>query len=476
MAATAIWDIRGRLDHVLDYAENPEKTKNPDWDKENNADMADVMEEAMRQAQVRGLADVIEYATEDAKTEQQYFVSSINCAKQTARKEMILTKKQWKKEDGIAAYHGYQSFAPGEGTPELAHKIGVELARRLWGDRFEVIVATHLNAKCIHNHFVLNSVSFKDGKRYYDNKASYALMRRTSDELCREYSLSVIQPKYAGQTKHYVEWKVEQEGRPTWRSTIRGDVDKAVMAAMSFPAFLRALRDMGYEVKTGVKHMAVRPPGKERFVRLRSLGPQYTEEAIRMRILRQQKQEYAPAKQTIPRRRYLGLFVLSHRITWRGLRALYYYYLHKLRQAPHVPSAPYLLREDLRQIDKLSGHAKFLNRYKIETLTSLEAHKARRQKDITALLSERTDVRNERRRTNTTPERDKELSGRLREIASLLGQYRKEVRLCGEIPARAARLRETIQNIHAERKKEMMKHEPFRRRGGSGREHDGTRR
>ena len=317
MAATAIWDIRGRLDHVLDYAENPEKTKNPDWDKENNADMADVMEEAMRQAQVRGLADVIEYATEDAKTEQQYFVSSINCAKQTARKEMILTKKQWKKEDGIAAYNGYQSFAPGEGTPELAHKIGVELARRLWGDRFEVIVATHLNAKCIHNHFVLNSVSFKDGKRYYDNKASYALMRRISDELCREYSLSVIQPKYAGQTKHYVEWKVEQEGRPTWRSTIRGDVDKAVMAAMSFPAFLRALRDMGYEVKTGVKHMAVRPPGKERFVRLRSLGPQYTEEAIRMRILRQQKQEYAPAKQTIPRRRYLGLFVLSHRITWR---------------------------------------------------------------------------------------------------------------------------------------------------------------
>ena len=87
MATTAIWDIRGRLDHVLGYAENPEKTKNPDWGKTNSADMTDVMEEAMRQAQARGLADVIEYATEGAKTERQYFVSSINCAKQTARKE-----------------------------------------------------------------------------------------------------------------------------------------------------------------------------------------------------------------------------------------------------------------------------------------------------------------------------------------------------------------------------------------------------
>lgn len=475
MATTAIWDIRGRLDHVLSYAENPEKTENPDWSKENNADMTDVMEEAMRQAQVRGLSDVIEYATEDSKTEQQYFVSSINCAKQTARKEMILTKKQWQKEGGIAAYHGYQSFAPGEVTPKLAHKIGVELARRLWGERFEVIIATHLNAKCIHNHFVLNSVSFKDGRRYCDNKASYALMRQTSDELCREHSLSVIRQKYANR-KHYAEWKAEQKSRPTWRSAIREDVDKAVMSAMSFPAFLRALRDMGYEVKTGVKHMALRPPGKERFVRLRSLGQQYTEEAIRMRILRQQKQEYAPTKQTIHRRRYLGIFTSSHRITWRGLRALYYYYLHKLRQAEYSHHALYPLREELREIDKLSAHAKFLSRYKIETLTALSTHKILREKQIVSLLSERTEIRNERRRISITPERDKELFGKLREIASLLGQFRKEVCLCDEIPARAARLREKIRIIRENQRKEVLKRESFRRRGGSGREYDGARR
>lgn len=91
---------------------------------------------------MQGLRDVMNYALQDYKTEQQYYVTGIHCRPETARQEMLLTKKQFQKEGGIVAFHGYQSFAPGEVTPQLAHEIGVNLAKKLWGDRFQVLVAT----------------------------------------------------------------------------------------------------------------------------------------------------------------------------------------------------------------------------------------------------------------------------------------------------------------------------------------------
>lgn len=171
MATTAIWKVKGNLGRVVDYAANPDKTTFTPED-------------------LQGLRDVMAYTTQGYKTEEQRYVSGVNCIPEIARDQMMLVKRQFGKEGGIAAFHGYQSFAPGEVTPEQAHEIGVELARRLWGDRFQVVVATHLDREHIHNHFVLNSVSFVDGKKYNDCKATYALMRRTSDQLCREHVCS----------------------------------------------------------------------------------------------------------------------------------------------------------------------------------------------------------------------------------------------------------------------------------------------
>lgn len=121
----------------------------------------------------------------------------INCSPATARDEMLAVKKRFGKEDGTVAYHGYQSFAPGEATPELAHEIGVKLATRLWGDRYQVIIATHLGQNHLHNHFVLNTVSFADGIKYHRTRKDYHEMQTVSDALCREYRLSVIEnPQY----------------------------------------------------------------------------------------------------------------------------------------------------------------------------------------------------------------------------------------------------------------------------------------
>lgn len=155
----------------------------------------------------RELSDVIRYAVNSEKTQQaenedctvvHRFVSGINCSPATARDEMLAVKKRFGKENGTVAYHGYQSFAPGEVTPETAHEIGMKLAARLWGDRYQVIVATHLDKENhLHNHFVLNTVSFVDGIKYHRTKKDYHDMQTVSDELCREYRLSVIEnPQY----------------------------------------------------------------------------------------------------------------------------------------------------------------------------------------------------------------------------------------------------------------------------------------
>ena len=175
MATTKIWDINVRLDHVIDYITDLEKTKNLDYGDEfsifhNNESL-------------------------DIKTEKECFVSAINCSVDIAYEEMMITKKTYNKTGGILGFHAYQSFGENEVTPEIAHQIGVQLASEMWGSRFEVVVSTHQNTKHIHNHFVINSVSFKDGKKYYDNHINYARMRRLSDDLCAEYGLSVISEK-----------------------------------------------------------------------------------------------------------------------------------------------------------------------------------------------------------------------------------------------------------------------------------------
>ena len=288
MATTSIWAVKGWLGKVVLYIENPDKTDNPKF----------YRQEELTDVQTQNLSDVLDYAVRAEKTTVipddesamvvRQLISGINCLPSTARDEMLAVKKRFGKEDGVIAYHGYQSFAPGEATPELAHEIGVKLAQRLWGERYQVLVATHLDKENhLHNHFVLNTVSFVDGIKYHRTEKDYHDMRTVSDTLCREYNLSVIQRPQAGKSKHYGEWRAEQEQRPTWRGLIRSEIDELIRQSVTEKQFYYLLRQKGYEVKFG-KDISVRPPGKERFVRLtRNFGEAYTAEAIRQRILQQ---------------------------------------------------------------------------------------------------------------------------------------------------------------------------------------------
>ena len=270
MAVTSLWPVKSKLSHVINYIRNPEKT---------------VTEGLNNLAALHQINGVMEYAANDVKTERRELVTGINCNESYAAKQFMDTKKHFNQTDGRLCYHGYQSFKADEIDAETAHAIGVELARRLWGDRFEVLVATHCNTGHYHNHLVLNSVSFVDGKRFRNSHEDYRRKRAESDRLCQEYGLSVIgKPK--NKSKNYSEWAAEKEGQPTLRSSIRVDIDRAIAASTSEQQFKRLMEDMGYEFKTRtvkgdrLKYPALKPPGAKGYFRFHKLGEEYAQTPI----------------------------------------------------------------------------------------------------------------------------------------------------------------------------------------------------
>ena len=256
MAYDKIITLRGRMDHCLDYVLNVEKT---------------------------GLANALAYVENPAKTHR--LITGINCEVDTALSDMRATKKRWDKNGGVLGYHIIHSYAPGEVTPDEAHAAGVEFAQRLLGDKYEVVVATHVDREHLHCHIVFNSVSFVDGKKYRSDFQSYfGDLRGTSNEVSRERGLSVIEPE--GHGKHYTEWTAEKQGRKIVMGYVRQDIDAAIAESFTFDTVLAALRRQGYTIKYGsnVKHTTVQPPGGGYVFRLDSMGVGYTEADIRERL------------------------------------------------------------------------------------------------------------------------------------------------------------------------------------------------
>ena len=430
----------------------------------------------------RELSDVIRYAVNSEKTQQaenedctvvHRFVSGINCSPATARDEMLAVKKRFGKENGTVAYHGYQSFAPGEVTPETAHEIGMKLAARLWGDRYQVIVATHLDKENhLHNHFVLNTVSFVDGIKYHRTKKDYHDMQTVSDELCREYRLSVIENPQYGKSKQYGEWRAEQEQRPTWRGLIRADIDEAIRQSMTERQFFDTLRKKGYEVKIG-KDISVRPPGKERFVRLiRNFGEDYSIENIRRRILSQTKAERKPSapSRTVLRVRLIGSFYKTHKIT--GFRALYFHYCYLLGIFPENKPKQnrrlhFLLREDLRKLDTITAETRLLVKYRIDTSEQLFSYRDGVKDKISALTDERKQLYKLQRTAavKADPEKAAEIKEQISALSKELAALRREAVLCDGIAERSGVIKEKIKAVRKDNqpeRKEKTDHVQFR--------------
>ena len=228
------------------------------------------------------LSKALDYIQNPAKTDGKMLVSSFGCAYETADIEFGFTLSQALDKGNNLAHHLMQSFEPGEVDYEKAHEIGRQLADAVTKGQYEYVLTTHIDKGHIHNHVIFCAVDFIDHRKYNSNKRSYYGIRNISDRLCRENGLSVVVPGRGSKGKSYAEYQAEKTGT-SWKGKLKIAVDALIPQASNFADFLRLLQAAGYEIKPG-KYISCRAPGQERFTRLKTLGADYTEEAITERI------------------------------------------------------------------------------------------------------------------------------------------------------------------------------------------------
>lgn len=242
------------------------------------------------------LSKALDYIENPDKTDGKMLVSSFGCSYETADIEFGYTLSQALDKGSNLAFHLIQSFAPGEVDYEKAHEIGKQLADAVTKGQHEYVVTTHIDKGHIHNHVIFCAVNFVDHHKYNSNKRSYYGIRNMSDKLCRENGLSVVVPGKGSKGKSYAEYQAEKTGT-SWKGKLKIAVDALIPQVSSFEELLQRLQAAGYEIKPG-KYVSCRAPGQERFTRLKTLGADYTEEAIRERIAgRRAKAAKAPREQ-----------------------------------------------------------------------------------------------------------------------------------------------------------------------------------
>lgn len=411
MATASLWHIEGRLKDLIDYVENPEKT-------------------AAKTPELQDLYNVFSYVQRPEATQEGEYVTAINCLKETALRQMILTKKRYGKTDGYIAWHGYQSFKPEEVTPQLAHEIGVKLAKEMWGDRFEIIVTTHLDKEHLHCHFCFNSVSFRDGGKYNYSKAEQQRLREASDRLCREYGLSVIEKPHKAPSRPV--WLDEKSGKPTRYNVYRADVQEAIDFSRT-PYYMEDyLRRKGYITDFTGKHWKIRLPQYEHFTRLDTLDERWTPENIRLG-------------------RYASF----------GNRRAYISYPPQMPQELSDWFRPF---HKTSHIYKLSQQVRYMGKYGIETFDDLYADREKIQRDMDTLIARRTKLQNKIRRA--APAEKEPLQQKKAGVTEQITVLRKQLKLNKAIEVRSAQIQEKTNLLYANehRAKEEQQRKKSQRR------------
>ena len=421
MATTKIWKIKTRFDNVIDYITNKDKTDN------------------------------------------RKYVTGINCMADIAYKEMSITKEQFNKTGSILGFHAYQSFKGYEVTSDEAHEIGLRLAEELWGDRFQVIVATHINTKNVHNHFFINSVSFVDGKKYYDNKTNYAIMRRTSDDLCKEYELQTLEEK-----SYYKNISDRYARSSKYLDAVRSDIDYAISQASIYNDFTKILTKMGYELNHEHNKMSIRKPPYKRYIRVeKTFGEEYSRESILFRI----KHSVAfkvpfPEYHTLTGRyKRKTKTSIKHKTKAQGLRALYLYYCYLLKVFPkcnYPPKYSKAMKEAIKKMDEFSNSVRFVGKHNLCTLAEVKEYKNKAINEIVELKGKRENFWRKHNRVKTNEERQF-ICSEIGFLAKKIDELRKDITICENIENRALKMRDNIREINIdnplklEKKKNIIK-------------------
>lgn len=391
MATTKIWKIKSRFDNVIDYITNKDKTDN------------------------------------------KKYVTGINCMADIAFKEMSITKQQFNKTGGILGFHAYQSFKGCEVTDDEAHEIGIRLAEELWGDKFQVVVTTHTNTKNVHNHFVINSVSFVDGKKYYDNKTNYAIMRQVSDNICKEYELQTLEEK-----SYYKNISNKYARSSKYLNSVRTDIDYAISQASNYNDFTKILTKMGYELEHSSNKMSIRKFPYKRYVRVeRTFGEEYSKESILFRIKHTVsfKVPFPEVHTLTGKYRRKNKTSIRHKQKIKGLRALYLYYCYLLKVFPkqkYLPKYSKAMKEEIKKMDDYSNSARFLAKYNITTLAEIKEYKFSAINKIVELKGLRENLWRKHKRIKIFEE-GQLICSEIQKLATKIDELNRNIKLCNFI-------------------------------------------
>ena len=452
MAITKIWSVKSRLDTSLKYIANPDKTT--------------------LQPDIEAVEGVIKYIKNNDKTEQCKYVKAYNCTVDKAFSEMMETQEFFGKagrKNSVLAYHLVQSFKDFETTPEIAYKCGLELAERLFADKYEVVVATHLDHKHLHNHIIINAVSYLDGYKYRNNFKDYFIdIRGISDQICIENCLSVIEhPKRRGM--HYGEWLALKEGRPTIRGSIRRDIDEIIKCSYTMEQFWQNLKKRGFVVHRkgpNIKYTSIIAPNAKRPMRLDNLGEGYSEAEILERIIATRNGIITAAPSEMPKKQYKfrGSLKNVKGKKLNGFMALYFHYLYlfkKIQRKQTPQRVSFFMREEMIKFDRYQKQFKFLFSHDIETGEQLQKYQQSKEAEIDILITQRKKLYDER-----TDENCDEVKEKAKAINTELNELRKEIRMCKAIfkdSYKIAEKKRQAMALQEQADKELMKDEHKRR-------------
>lgn len=444
MAVTSLWRIKGAVNKVIIYAENPKKTtlfgENIDTDLDTK-----------RPENV--LNAVLDYAQRGTATEQKKLVSGINCDPNNAIKEMMKAKNDFGKTGGTVAYHGYQSFSQGEVDAETAHLIGCQLAEELWGNRYQVVVATHIDKEShIHNHLVLNTVSFVDGKKFHRTNEDYRNMQKMSDKLCKEYGLNVIYyPK--NEKKSYVEYKAEKNGELTKNEIIRRDIDECLKAATTQQQFITAMKYLGYTFDFSHKYTTVSHPSFTKPRRLKTLGEDYVPGAIGERIAANwTRKRIDYPEQDNPD----DLFFDGNKnngLVFQNYQTVYIHFVAGLtvvkKRGDYNRELQRWLADDLIKFDKRVEEQNLLLDNNLYTDNDVSEFKESLIKEYSELTDTRKILRNELKRAVRAEDEATQhtLKSDISSISNRLNVIRKQLKICDRITDNEPRIENRLNDI-----------------------------
>ena len=444
MATCGIWKVETRLDYVINYTTNIEKTIDVEQASSVYVD----------------LHNTIEYVTSDYKTERQHLVSGINCLSKFACKDMMKTKKRFNKTDGILGFHSFQSFKEGEVTPDQAHAIGVKLAEEMWGDRFEVVVSTHVNTNHIHNHFVINSVSFVDGKKYYDNRESYALLRHLNDSICAEYGLSTLKEKACRNSKiNYANYCKGAITKSNYHTLAKEDIDRAISWADSIKDFENLMKAMEYEVIYRANKISIRRYPYKQNIRIeRSFGEDYSIDNITKRIETTHATRQ-PFPEAYGNSKTKNLYKEYKKAQKGGIYALYLYYCYLLKVFPDRNPRQKLtptIRADLKIMNRISNEAKLLEANSIKSREQLLAFKNQLMSELDNHMDKRSKLWYKHKKVNTYNDKSKirlEIDG----LSSKIREMQEGVKLCEDIERRSLNMERNILELNENHERKEIK-------------------